>query len=257
VAKSNLLTGTLIKVGLAGLMLALLIPPIPHAIGETRDPMSKSVYEVTGDVKLFHADPAENLEDGREVVVWLVPAQAGQNPPLNTELPHYRVIQHHKMFEPRLLVVPVGSVVEFPNHDPWFHNVFSVSGRTRFDLGLYGAGVRQAVKFDHTGVSYLFCSIHPEMMAIVLTIDSKYFGVSDKTGHISIFNVPRGKYFLHVCYEHATPQALEALRRAIFVGDDNRSFPTISIALPHGITMTGKNENSHTPTFVGANWRRR
>jgi plastocyanin len=255
--KSDLLTGTLIQVGLAGLMLALLIPPIPPAIGETRDPMSESVYEVTGHVRLFHADPAGNLEDGREVVVWLVPAQAGQNPPLNNESPHYRVTQRDKMFEPRLLVVAAGSIVELPNHDPWLHNVFSVSSSRRFDLGLYGAGVRKAVKFDRAGVSNLFCSIHPEMMAIVLTVDSKYFGVSDKTGHISIGNVPRGKYFLHVWYENATPQALEALQRAIFVGDENRSLPTISIALPNAIPMTGKNENSDTATFVGTNWRGR
>ncbi len=155
--KSDLLTGTLTSVELAGLMLALLIPPVPHAIGETRNPMSKPVYEVTGHVRLFHADPAGNLKDGREVVVWLVPAQAGQNPLLNTELPHYRVIQHHKMFEPRLLVVPAGSIVEFVNHDPWFHNVFSVSRTRRFDLGLVRSGVQKAVRFDRAGVSYLFC----------------------------------------------------------------------------------------------------
>jgi plastocyanin len=241
VTKSDLLTGTLISVGLAGWMLALLIPPIPDAIGETHDPMSKPVHEVTGQVRLFHADPARNLEDGREVVVWLIPVQAGQNPPLHTELPHYRVIQHHKMFEPRLLVVPAGSIVEFVNHDPWFHNVFSLSRTRRFDLGLYEPGVQKAVRFDRAGVSYLFCQLHPEMMAVVLTVDSKYFGVSDKTGRISISNVPPGKYFIHVWYENGTPQARETLRRAIFIGDDSRSLPAISIALSNRIQTTGKN----------------
>jgi plastocyanin len=241
VTKSDPPTGTLIKVSLAGLMLALLIPPVPHAVGETRDPMSKTVYEVTGRVRSFHADTAGNLEDGREVVVWLVPAQAGQNPPFNTELPHYRVIQHHKTFEPRLLVVPAGSIVEFANHDPWFHNVFSISRTRRFDLGLDKSGVQKAVRFDHAGVSYLFCRLHPEMMAVVLTVDSAYFGVSDKTGHISIGNVPPGKYFLHVWYENGTPEAFEALRRAIFIGDGSRNLPAISIALSNRIQTTGKN----------------
>jgi hypothetical protein len=94
------------------------------------------------------------------------------------------------------------------------------------------------------------------MMAIVLTVDSTYFGVSDKTGHISIGNVPPGKYFLHVWYENATPQALEALRRTIFVGGDSRSLPTISIVLLNRIPMNGKNVNSDQYTFVGANWGR-
>jgi hypothetical protein len=69
--------------------------------------------------------------------------------------------------------------------------------------------------------------------------------------------VPSGKYFLQVWYENATPQALEALGRDIFVGHESRSLPPISIALPSGIPMTGKNENSDRATLVGANWRRR
>jgi hypothetical protein len=95
------------------------------------------------------------------------------------------------------------------------------------------------------------------MMAIVLTVDSAYFGVSDKTGHISIGNVPHGKYVLRVWYENAAPQVLEGLQRTIFVGDDNRSLPSISIALANEISMTGKNYNSEQPTLFSANWGRR
>jgi plastocyanin len=241
VTRSDLLTGILISAELAGLMLALLIPPTPHAIGETRSPMSKYMYEVTGHVRLLHVDSAGNLEDGREVVVWLVPAQARQNPILNTELPHYQVIQHHKMFVPHLLVVPAGSIVEFVNHDPWFHNVFSVSSTKRFDLGLYGPGLQKAVRFDRAGVSYLFCQLHPEMMAVILTVDSRYFGVSDKAGRISIGGVPPGKYLVRVWYQNATPQALEAQRGPILIGDDSRSLPAISIALSNRIETTSKN----------------
>ena len=96
------------------------------------------------------------LEDGSHVVVWLVPTKPGQVARLHTEPPHYRIIQHHKMFEPRLLVVPAGSVVEFPNHDPWLHNVFSVSRSRRFDLGLYEGGVQKAVTL--TAPVFLICS---------------------------------------------------------------------------------------------------
>jgi hypothetical protein len=255
--KPDFLTVVLTRVGLAGLLLALFVPTTPQVMGEANALRGNSVYEVTVQVRVVPACSAGPLEDGSHVVVWLVPTKPGQVARLHTGPPHYRIIQHHKMFEPRLLVVPAGSVVEFPNHDPWLHNVFSVSRSRRFDLGLYEAGVQKAVTFDRTGVSYLFCKIHPEMMAIVLTFDSAYFRVSDKTGHISIGNVPPGKYVLHVWYENAAPQVLEGLQRTIFVGDDNRSLPTISIALANEIPMTCKNYNSERPTFVGANWGRR
>jgi plastocyanin len=254
--KPDFLTVVLTGVGLAGLLLALFIAITPQVMGEAKALIGNSVYELAVQVRLVPAYSAGSLEDGSHVVVWLVPTKPGQVAPLHTEPPHYRITQYDKMFEPRLLVVPAGSIVEFPNRDPWLHNVFSVSRSRRFDLGLYEAGVQKAVTFDRT-VSYLFCNIHPEMMAIVLSVDSAYFGVSDKTEHISIGSVPHGKYVLHVWYENAKPQVLEALQRTIFVGDDNRSQPTISIALANEIPMTGKNYNSEQPTFVGANWGRR
>lgn len=251
--KLDLLSAALGKVSLASMFLALLILAIPKAIGETKDLASKSAYDVTGHVRLFHAYPPGNLEDDSEVAVWLVPAQTVQNVRLSTQLPHYRMVQHHKVFEPRLLVVPTGSIVEFRNRDPWFHNVFSVSTNRRFDLGFYEAGVQKTVRFDRPGASYLFCGIQSEMMAVVLTVNSAYFGVSDKAGHISIRNVPPGKYFLHVWHEHASPQALEALQRAIFVGEYGHSLPVLSIALSNRISWTEKNEKQRSSHFLDAN----
>jgi len=247
----SLPNATITKVWLAGLVLLLVISTIPQAAGETNPPGSYTVHNVTGYVRLVDADSAGALKDSSEVVAWLVPAETGRKARLNIELPHYRIVQRHKMFEPRLLVVPVGSIVEFPNHDPWFHNVFSDSRTRRFDLGLYEAGVEKTIRFDRAGASYLFCSIHPEMMAIVLSVDSPYFGISDGTGHISIDNVPPGKYLLHVWYENATPKALEALRRVIFVGDESHSLPTISIALSIRIPTPGKNEKPRSSHFSG------
>jgi plastocyanin len=188
--KPDFLTVVLTWVGLAGLLLALFVPTTPQVMGKANAPIGNSAYELTVQVGLVPAYSAGPWEDGRHVVVCLVPTKPGQMARLHTEQPHYRIIQYHKMFEPRLLVIPAGGIVEFPNRDPWLHNVFSVSRSRRFDLGLYEAGVQKAVTFDRAGVSYLFGNIHPEMMAIVLTVDSAYFGVSDKTGHISIGNVP-------------------------------------------------------------------
>jgi plastocyanin len=253
--KLELLSATFTKFGLAGSLLALLIQTSLQAIGEMNGSLNNSAYELTGHVRFFRAYSTRTLEDGSAAVVWLVPAQTGRMVRLNSKLLHYRMIQRHR-FEPHLLVVPAGSIVRFPHHDPWFHNVFSVSRNSRFDLGVYQAGVQKAARFDRPGVWYLFCSLHPEMMAIILTRDSTYFGVSDKTGHTSIDNVAPGKCLLHVWYENATPQALEALRRTVLVGGGSRRLPTTSIVLPNRILMTGKNVNSDPSTFVGANWRR-
>lgn len=243
---------TFTKAGCAGLVLVLLMPTLPRAIGETNAIANYSVRSVTAYVRLVDPYSPETLKDRSKVVAWLVPVDTGQKPrPVDAQR-HYQIIQHHKRFEPRLLVVPAGSIVEFPNRDPWLHNVFSRSRSKRFDLGLYQAGVQKMVRFDRAGISYLFCSIHPEMMAIVLSIDSPYFGVSDESGHISIGNVPPGKYLLHLWYENATSKALEGLQRFISVGDDARnSLPMISITLSVRIPIADRDQKPRSSHFVG------
>ena len=117
---------------------------------------------VTGKVELFDAESSKKEANAPGVVVWLEPA-AG--PPRVTRLTNssqaqgLRLVQEHKSFHPRLLVVEVGASVEFPNHDPFFHNVFSLFEGKRFDLGLYEAGTSHIVHFDRPGVSYIFCNI--------------------------------------------------------------------------------------------------
>ena len=95
-------------------------------------------------------------------------------------------MQRNKSFDPHLLVVPVGSVVAFPNRDPFFHNVFSLFEGKRFDLGLYEAGSTRDVHFDKPGISYIFCNIHPEMSAVVVALDTPYYGISDQHGQVVI-----------------------------------------------------------------------
>jgi plastocyanin len=193
-------------------------------------------------VKVSHAEATdEALEDARGVVAWLVPAQTGHKDRPAVEFPHYRIVQRDKTFKPRLLVIPVGSTVDFPNNDHWFHNVFSISRGRQFDLGLYEAGVLRSVRFDRTGVSYLFCSIRPEMMAVVVTVDSTYFGVSSKVGRIAIENVPPGQYFLHIWRENATPQGLRATPRLVFVGADHHSLPAIDVPISSAKPTNSRN----------------
>ena len=187
---------------------------------------------------------ASRVLDASDVVVWLRPLDASPVEPVSGEQARKRpqVIQKNKSFQPHLTVVRVGSVVDFPNHDPFFHNVFSLFDGKRFDLGLYEAGATNSVRFDHPGVSYLFCNIHPEMSAVVLALDTPYYGVSDKHGSITIENTPDGKYELHLWYERSVPEALKALTRNINISAELRDLGTIAVPEDPGFAPAHKNK---------------
>ena len=102
--------------------------------------------------------------------------------------------QGNLSFTPRVLAVPVGTTVEFPNNDRVFHNVFSFRDGKRFDLGLYPVGSSRRVAFDKPGLSRIYCNIHPNMAAYVMAVDSLYFAVSDRSGTFRIAAVPTGTY---------------------------------------------------------------
>jgi plastocyanin len=196
--------------------------------GPTND-ASQNGFTVSGSAGLIAAAPEAAVKDASKIVVWLSPIDAVRPVRATTERARYRLVQHHKRFEPGLLVVPVGSVVDFPNLDPWFHNVFSLYRGKRFDLGLYQAGSQRSVAFDRIGPSYLFCNIHPEMTGVVLAIDSDLFSVSDKNGRYSIPGVTPGRYVLHVWYENATPESLQALQRQVNIQNENQTLPAILV----------------------------
>src|SRR6266849_6399236 len=207
----------------------------------TRD-VSRATITVSGSAGLIVAAPGASVKDASKIVVWLSPVDAVRPVSAETGRAHYRLVQHNKRFEPGLLVVPVGSVVDFPNADPWFHNVFSLYRGKRFDLGLYQAGAQRSVKFDRVGPSYLFCNIHPEMTGVVLAVDSDLFAVTDKNGRYSIAGVAPGKYVLHVWYESAAPESLEALARPVNIEAETRALPLISIAVTKQIPAEHKNK---------------
>jgi len=170
-------------------------------------------------------------------VVWLEPL--GQSADSTPVAPMHAVLaQKNKTFEPHLLVVTRGSSVEFPNRDPWFHNVFSLFNGKRFDLGLYEAGTSRTVHFDRVGISYIFCNIHPEMSAVVVVLPSPYFAIPNKQGDFSISGVPAGHYNLHVWNENALPATLQALSREVQVSDTSHSLGMIRVqvtaaSVPH------------------------
>ncbi len=205
---------------------------------------------LTARVELLNGDKAAKSHEAGNVVVWLVPV-SGAVRAAYPQTRNPRLVQRNKSFEPHVLAVPVGSVVAFPNRDPFFHNVFSLFEGKRFDLGLYEAGSTRDVHFDKPGVSYIFCNIHPEMSAVVVALDTPYYGVSDPRGQVVIANVPSGKYTLQVWYESALPETLKAMTREITVSDANSTLGVLHFAeanLPatHK-NMYGRDYDSPTP----------
>lgn len=213
---------------------------IAAAAGVAAVHSAESRAAVSGDVSLVTATASAPVKDQSRVVVWLVPMNVVQQ--VRATDKRYRLLQHNKRFEPGLLVVPVGSVVDFPNADPWFHNVFSLYRGKRFDLGLYQAGAQRSVKFDREGPSYLFCNIHPEMTGVVLAVDSDLFAVTDQKGRYTIAGVLPGKYTLHVWYENAAPESLEALARPVTIEAETRALPAISIVVTKQVQTEHKNK---------------
>lgn len=172
----------------------------------------------------MNAGKNARLHQAGEAVFWLVPvgkSASGGVPAAAPDSARPQLVQRNKSFEPHLLVVPVGSVVQFPNRDPFFHNVFSLFEGKRFDLGLYEAGTSRDVRFDKPGVSYIFCDIHPEMSAVIIAVPTPYYGISDQRGQVIIPNVPTGRYALHIWYEAGLPQELNKLTREIVVSENN------------------------------------
>jgi plastocyanin len=176
------------------------------------------------------------------VVVWLSPIGADGQTDLTVKPgsgKSFQMVQKDKMFQPHLLVVPTGSLVAFPNHDPFFHNVFSLFNGRRFDLGLYETGTSHSVPFNREGVSYIFCNIHPEMGAVIVSVATPYFAVAMQTS-AQLHHVPPGIYLLKVWAEDATAASLEKASRRIKVGEGNTDAGAVDIVLQPGQAHTDK-----------------
>ena len=111
--------------------------------------------------------------------------------------------QADETFVPHVLAVRAGTIVDFPNNDIVYHNVFSLSRTRRFDLGRYAKGQSKSVRFDEPGIIRVFCDIHSHMNAFILVFAHRFFAVTDDQGRYRIDEVPPGTYTLVVWYEGA------------------------------------------------------
>src|SRR6201996_6580304 len=154
---------------------------------------SVSVYQRGTTVELGK-DPAQDpiaFEQAR-VVIYLEgapPASADAPAPVTAQIQ-----QEDRRFVPDMVVVPVGSTVSFPNMDPIFHNIYSLSKPKSFDLGSYDKGETRKVTFPKPGIVEIYCHLHPNMAATVLVTPNRWYARPDRAGQYRIPNVPPGQY---------------------------------------------------------------
>ncbi len=158
---------------------------------------------ITGNVSVTDKG-GRALTDLSDVVVYIEGVKARGAARANPVM-----IMKGKAFLPRVAVVPVGGIVEFPNQDPIFHNVFSVSGENRFDLDLYKRPKSGRFTFQHPGVVRVYCNIHPQMSGVVVVRDNPYFTKASADGSFTLEGVPAGKYTLKAWHERAPETASE------------------------------------------------
>jgi plastocyanin len=180
-------------------ILLSLISPVTHAR------MQSSMGTVTGSVTLTAARPAPlaasaygrrgvatrkatAAPDIRNVVVYV----DGLKTPGRPAALRTRIAQRDEQFMPQVSVVTTGSTVDFPNEDPFFHNVFSLSKAATFDLGRYPSGSSRERVFTKPGIVKVFCHLHSQMTALILVLDHPWFVIPSDDGTFTLPPVPAG-----------------------------------------------------------------
>lgn len=109
--------------------------------------------------------------------------------------------QEDEAFAPRLVAVTRGSTVEFPNADPFFHNVFSLSRGATFDLGRFPRGESRSRTFTRPGLVKVYCHLHSQMSASIMVFDHPHFTIPEDDGRFTLDDVPAGEYRLSAWHE--------------------------------------------------------
>lgn len=155
------------------------------------------VYQVRGAAPA-PAPESASANECSGVVVFLEGNTSNAAKPVRAELE-----QRGQRFDPQVLVIPAGSTVSFPNADPIFHNVFSLSGAKKFDLGYFPAGQTRVVKFDEPGVVQVYCHLHPNMYAAIVVVPNRWYAQPAEDGTFTLSDVPPGSYRLVVWHMSA------------------------------------------------------
>jgi len=146
--------------------------------------------------------PPREIPDLRRAVVFLETAPAAA---LEAREPvRARMDQRNETFLPHVLTIDAGTLVDFPNNDKTYHNVFSLSRTRKFDLGRYAAGKSKSIRFERPGIARIFCDIHSHMSAFIMVFSHPYYSKAEADGRYRIDNIPPGTYTVAVWHEGET-----------------------------------------------------
>ena len=187
---------------------------------------------VTGQVSITER-PGTRTTDLADAVVWLEPrgSSAVAAPAARSR---GQIVMESREFVPRVRVVGTGNAVGFPNQDPFRHNVFSKSGPSEFDLGLYGRGESKDARVDRAGVYPVFCNIHAKMVAFIIAVPTPWVAQPNPDGRFTIPGVPAGTYTLHAWHDRGGERSTE-----VTIPSDGKSDVTVQLdasgyrAVPH------------------------
>jgi len=152
---------------------------------------------VSGQVAILEKanDPTEDMTN---TVIYLEPAGGVKSRPAATNT---SIALQARQFAPRVRVITEGSKIEFPNQDPFTHNVFSKAPQGPFDTESFGKGKTRDNVFKTSGVYPLYCNVHPKMTAFVIAVKTPYFTQASNDGRFDIDKVPAGKYAIHLWHD--------------------------------------------------------
>ncbi len=170
-----------------------------------QQPRTPDGVMVSGRITILE-EPGKVATDVGSTVIFLEPIAGGKGMAGTADV---HIAMQSKQFVPRVRVVTAGSRVNFPNQDPFRHNVFSNTPGGTFDLGLYPRGSARSASFRRVGVYPIFCNIHSRMSAFVVAVPTSQFTQAQADGSWAIEGVTPGKYVLHVWHERAPERTRE------------------------------------------------
>lgn len=170
------------------------------------DALAQGTTSVSGQVTIVER-PGEVAEDLGNTVVYLEPINAASRARLVGPANSVIALQS-RQFSPRVRVVTEGSKIEFPNQDPFNHNVFSKTNGG-FDTGVFGRGKTRDQVFAPAGVYTLYCNVHPRMTAFVVALQTPHYTQAGADGRYVLDSVPPGRYKLHVWHDRATASIVD------------------------------------------------
>lgn len=193
--------------------------------------IASAQFTVAGHVSLQEL-PGKSRHDIASALVWLIPVGVVARG-TDTLPQHASIAMRGREFLPHIRVVAVGGLVDFPNQDPFSHNVFSNSELGQFDLGLYRRRETKVARFSGAGVYAVYCNIHARMASYVVAVPTRHIATVDRSGNFTLQNVPAGTYEIHGWHERASETHEKILVRAdapnIAITLDARGF----VAGPH------------------------